>query len=191
MRADAPTPGMFKKLLIAGGVLAVLVAAIAVVALGRGGGSSKPSSQPVPPSTAPPAAASTTTPQDATLAPGTVAAIDVTGITQMLTQLGRAMANGQVEPQFQQLHPSVVAHYDAATCRMALTQTDTSAKFDVISAAPASDYAYTSNGKTTVVPNTFAVTVNHTQNGQTQQQVIHVAKNSDGSYSWFAKCGSS
>ena len=56
--------------------------------------------------------------------------------------------------------------------------------------APAPDYAYTSNGKTTAVQNSFAVTVTHTQNGQTQQQVIHVAKNGDGSCSWFAKCGS-
>jgi hypothetical protein len=182
---------MFKKVMFAGGILAVLVAGIAVVALAHGGGSSRPTSQPLPAGTAPPTALSTTTTQDPTLAPGAVADADVTGITQMLTKLGQAMASGQVEPQLQLLHPSVVAHYDAATCRMALTQTDTSAKFEVISVAPASDYAYSSNGKTTVVPNTFAVTVNHTQNGQTQQQVIHVAKNSDGSYSWFAKCGSS
>lgn len=177
--------------MLASGILAVLVAGIAVVAIARGGGPSQPTSRPSPTATAPPAAASTTTSQDPTLAPGAVAGADLTGITQMLTRLGQAIASGQVEPQFQLLHPSVVAHYDAVTCRMALTQTDTSAKFEVISVAPASDYAYTSNGKTTVVPNTFAVTVNHTQNGQTQQQVIHVAKNSDGSYSWFAKCGSS
>ncbi len=191
MSAPAPAAARFNKAIIGGGLLALLAAGAAVVALAQSGGAAKPSSNLLPSGTATTTSTSTTTPQDATLAPGVVASSDVAGITEMLTKLGQAMASGQVEPQLQMLQASVVAHYDAATCRAALTQTDTSAKFDVISVAPASDYAYTSNGKTTVVPDTFAVTVNHTQNGQPQQQIIHVAKNIDGSYSWFAKCGSS
>jgi hypothetical protein len=89
------------------------------------------------------------------------------------------------------LNGAVVDRYSKDTCRSFLQSTvDPTAAFSVVSIAGPGPYTYASDGQSTVVNDVFEVTAKRTVNGQTSEQTVHVARNADGTFSWFTRCKS-
>jgi hypothetical protein len=89
------------------------------------------------------------------------------------------------------LNRAVVDRYGLDQCRSFLNTTiDPTADFSVVDITGPSPFDYTGDGQTTTVQDVFQVQVRRTQNGQTADATIHIARNSDGTFSWFTRCKS-
>ena len=113
-----------------------------------------------------------------------------TQIAEFLSQLAaNTHSVSGVDSMLASLDRAVIARYGLDQCRAFLaTTTDTTAAFNVVDVAPPGPFEYTSDGQSTTVPDTFAVHVQHTVNGQATDETVHVARNQDGTLSWFTRC---
>jgi hypothetical protein len=105
-------------------------------------------------------------------------------------QLDKAIRSGDTTYLFTHLHPAVIARYGATQCQQYLSSFDRSIRRGVRSSPSApGDYAYTTDGKTTNVPDVVAIAVDLVGPSGTQRVALHTAQ-VDGTYRWFTDCGS-
>jgi len=115
---------------------------------------------------------------------------DVKAVTRFLDVLANDIATGNVGHELATLNPAVIQRYGADQCRsLFAASTDPTAAFKIKEVTGPIQYDYTSDGLTTTVPNTFFVDATRTVQGQPQDQTLHVAKDNNGSLSWFTACG--
>ena len=90
-----------------------------------------------------------------------------------------------------QLNQAVIDRYGLDTCGSFLkTTVDPTDGFSVLAVSGPGPYDYTSDGQTAIVQDVFTVDVQHTQSGRTTQQTTHIARNGDGTFSFFTRCRS-
>jgi hypothetical protein len=109
---------------------------------------------------------------------------------QFLTHLATAIRKGDSKFMLSRLNPVVIGRYGASLCRgFLMGLKDPTAKIVVQRVGPPAKYAYTSDGETTTVANTRAVTVKRTSLSQSAIQTEHIALSADGThYTWFTSC---
>jgi hypothetical protein len=113
-------------------------------------------------------------------------------LRSFLSELGDDLRVGEALPSqalFDMLAEEARTRYGPDQCKAHVkTLTDPTQNFVMKSYQGPSDYDYTSDGLTAVVPNTFTVQVLHTRNGQTNDEEIHLHEDGDQLY-WFTDCG--
>jgi hypothetical protein len=111
-------------------------------------------------------------------------------VTGFVDGLFHNLASGNVNGELNSLNPAVIDRYGAKDCRSWLaTLTDPTAAITVKAVTGPSSFDYASSGLTTRIPNTFDLDATVVLRGQPIDQVVHVAKDKDGSDSWFTTCG--
>jgi hypothetical protein len=109
--------------------------------------------------------------------------------TDFVKQLDKAIRSGDTAYLFSHLHPAVIARYGAQQCRQYLSSFDRSIRRELRSSPSApGTYAYTTDGKTTNVPDVVAIAVDLVGPAGPQRVALHTAK-VDGTYRWFTDCG--
>lgn len=109
---------------------------------------------------------------------------------EFLTALAAAFRNGDTTFLYDRLHSAVIDRYGEQACRLDIaTATDPTAKIDVIRVEGTADYSWTSDGQTTVIPDTVSVRVTRVSRGVTVETVVHMTP-VDGRFRWFTDCNS-
>jgi hypothetical protein len=109
--------------------------------------------------------------------------------TAFVKQLDTAIRSGDSTYLFTHLHSAVIARYGATQCQRYLASFDRSIRREVRSSPSApGDYAYTTDGQTTDVPDVLAIAVDLVAPAGTQRVALHTAE-VDGTYRWFTDCG--
>lgn len=123
-------------------------------------------------------------------APSSQAADDRNAIKQFFDDLGASSRTAAgLQHLVATLNRAVIDRYGLDQCQSFLgTTVDATANFEVLEISGPSMYDYTSDGQTTTVDDVFDVKVRRTQNGQTADQTVHVAREANGSFSWFTRC---
>jgi hypothetical protein len=121
---------------------------------------------------------------------GTITVAPVPGVEtpqQFLDALSAAITNHDAAFLSNRLHPAVIARYGKAACDAYTAGALTPVQFVVTEVKRPADYAWTTDGQTTNVPNTNEVAVRQTTGGTTQDRTIHIAR-VDGTWRWFTDC---
>ncbi|MFA5883800.1 MAG: hypothetical protein WDA60_08120 [Acidimicrobiia bacterium] len=104
-----------------------------------------------------------------------------------LAALGTALTNGDTAFLGARLHPAVIQRYGATACDGFAAGHHTPVQFTVNEVRAPSAYAWTTDGRTTTVPNTTEVVVTAASGGTAGPQTVHVAL-VDGTWRYFADC---
>jgi hypothetical protein len=121
---------------------------------------------------------------------GTIAVAAVPGVEtaqQFLDKLSAAITNRDAAFLSTRLHPAVITRYGKAACDAYTASGLTPVQFVVTEVRPPSNYAWTTDGQTTNVPDTNEVAVRSTTGGTTEDRVIHLAR-IDSTWRWFTDC---
>jgi len=119
-----------------------------------------------------------------------VTGASIQAVGGFLATLAHDIASGNVGDELAKLNPVVVDRYGASQCRSWLsTLDDPTAAFTVKAVSGPYAYDYDSNGLSRMVFTTYYVDATRIVKGQPVDQVVHVAKSSSGSLSWFTACG--
>jgi len=114
----------------------------------------------------------------------------VAAITKFSTSLFHDLSTGNVSEELTWLNSDVINLYGTSQCQTWLgTLTDPTAAITVKGVNGPSSYDYTSGGLTTRVSDTFFVDATLVLHGHTLDQVVHVAEDHSGKFSWFTNCG--
>jgi hypothetical protein len=101
-----------------------------------------------------------------------------------------AFQAGDVETLFNSLHPAVLERYGTEACRGYLESViDSPIQIEVLEAMEVGSWIWELDGRSTTIQDAFAVQVNFTALGKTNQQEIHFARLEDGTLAWFTDCG--
>jgi len=125
-----------------------------------------------------------------TLAAAPVGAASKQGETpkQFIARLATAVRTGDTKFLFQRLNPAVIHRYGGSLCRGYLsTLKDPTRKLVVQHIGKPAPFVYASDGKSTTVPKTLAVTVESTFHGQKSTQTVHIAARGK-QLTWFTEC---
>jgi len=121
---------------------------------------------------------------------GTITVAAVPGVEtaqQFLDKLSAAITNRDAAFLSTRLHPAVITRYGKAVCDAYASSGLTPVQFVVTDVRSPSNYAWTTDGQTTNVPDTNEVAVRSTAGGTTEDRVIHLAR-VDGTWRWFTDC---
>lgn len=131
------------------------------------------------------AATPTTTSGQALLASPTLA---VESPATFLSELASAIRTGDVTFLVSRLHPAVIQRFGIAACQAKLNTTaDPTARFTVQSVSAPTTYTWTTDTRTTQVPDTISVAVTRVSFGQTSSGIVHIAA-VNGQQRWFTNC---
>lgn len=121
----------------------------------------------------------------ATGSPGVTNAIDA-----FIQVFNGAFQDGDPEPLYQLLDPAVIDLYGEEACRT-YTETivDTPTSIEYLDASRVEAWNWEQDNAVVPVDFAYAVQVNFTSQGQTQQQEIHLTLPGDNSVRWFTDCG--
>jgi hypothetical protein len=121
---------------------------------------------------------------------GTITVAPVAGVEtpqQFLDTFSAAITNRDGAFLSNRLHPAVITRYGKAACDTYTSSALSPVQFVVTEVRRPSNYAWTTDGQTTNVPDTNEVAVRQTAGGTTQDRVIHIAL-VDGLWRWFTDC---
>jgi hypothetical protein len=107
---------------------------------------------------------------------------------QFIARLAAAVRTGDTTYLFQHLNPAVIQRYGTSLCRGYLsTLKDPTRKLVVQQIGKPAPFAYASDGESTTVPKTLAVTVVSTFHGQKSTQTVHITPRGT-QFTWFTEC---
>ena len=112
-------------------------------------------------------------------------------IASFLSQFGRASQTADVGFLVGALDPAVLARYsrDQCTADISAVGGDPTAAFTLKSVTSGPEpFTYTSDGQSTVVPDTYTVEVSRTANGATTDSTLHLSVDAGGGVHWFTDC---
>ena len=106
-----------------------------------------------------------------------------------LADFSAAFRDGDIDYLVSRLNPAVTDRFGVDQCRtrvMALL--DPTSSYTAKSTSEPADFAYTTDGITTVVPGTLTVEVDLVEEGTTSAVSIHLTA-VDGLFTWYTDCG--
>jgi hypothetical protein len=122
---------------------------------------------------------------------GDPVARDHGAIEAFLPTFSDATRSNNAEQLVRMLDPAVLERYSAEQCLADLQaiQADPSAAFVFKSFTSGPEpFTYASDGQSTVVDNTYTVSVSRTENGTTADAPIHLSVSPSGTVGWFTDC---
>jgi hypothetical protein len=103
-------------------------------------------------------------------------------------KLAAAVRTGDAKFLLRRLDPAVIDRYRTPLCRgYVSTLKDPTRKLVVLDVGAPGPFTYASDGASTTVPATQAVTVRETAHGATSRQIIHIARHGK-QFTWFTTC---
>ena len=128
---------------------------------------------------------------DTAALPRPPATLDLQALTVSFTQtLGAALASGDTTTLYDTLDRAVIERYGDAQCRVALAGlTDPTAAFTVKLVGAPAPFMWSTDGLSTLIPDTLTVDVARTRDGQVIDQQIHLPLVDQQHLSWLTDCG--
>lgn len=115
---------------------------------------------------------------------------EVEEVEAFIESYNAAFQAGDVDALFSSLHPAVLDRYGAEACQAYLERVVAEpVQLELLEATELESWIWELDGRSTMIEDAFAVQVDFTAQGQTNQQEIHLAQREDGSLTWFTDCG--
>jgi hypothetical protein len=132
-------------------------------------------------------APSTSAPSTSAPSPSTSAFVPAESPEDLPALLNQAITDGDTELLLARLHPAVIARYGAEVCRGHVSRF--TSQFTVLGEATTpADYSYTTEGQTTVVPDTIALPVRVSGPGSPPSDALMHIADADGTLRFFTDC---
>lgn len=139
-------------------------------------------SRSIEPSAAPP----TATPVPPTATP--VPPLGEADVRTFIDALVAAVQAGDLDAKMGYLHPATLVRYGNLACATRLVGSNSTFDIEVLEVQAQAAWDYVTDGRTTSIPDAWAVTANQTQSGVTQAMTLHFAP-WNGTVRWFTDCG--